>query len=260
MSDPLRKTKSATSIRTLSTQLRQLGVAHGDLLMVHASLRAVGPTEGRAAGLIQALLDAVGEAGTLMAYVDYEASADLPYFDPVHSPAAVDYGALAEEIRRWPTATRSLNPGASVAAIGAAAAWLCADHPLDYGYGLGSPFAKLVERQGKVVLLGSDFDHVTLLHYAEHIAPLPQKRVVRRDYRMKVGEEIVARSVEEFDTSEPVVDGMPTDYFAQITQAFVDGGRAASGTVGRALAVLLPAAELVQFAVETMGREYGGRV
>ena len=35
---------------------------------------------------------------------------------------------------------------------------------------------------------------------------------------------------------------------------------AASGTVGRALAVLLPAAELVQFAVETMGREYGGRV
>ena len=101
-----------------------------------------------------------------MAYVDYEKTDDVPYFDPSRSPAASDYGVFAEIVRTWPGAIRSENPGASTVAIGARAAWLCADHPMNYGYGKGSPLDKLVEANGKVLLLGSDLDHVTLLHYA----------------------------------------------------------------------------------------------
>ena len=53
-----------------------------------------------------------------------------------------------------------------MAAVGAQAEWLTRDHPSDYGYGPGSPLAKLVESGGKVLMLGAPLDTITLLHYA----------------------------------------------------------------------------------------------
>ena len=89
------------------------------------------------------------------------------------------YGMLPEVLRTWPGACRSGHPEASVAAAGAQAQWLCTDHSLQYGYGSGSPLAKLVEGRGKVLLLGAPFETITLLHDSEHMARLPKKRVIR---------------------------------------------------------------------------------
>ncbi len=46
--------------------LRQLGLRSGDLVMVHASLRRLGPVRGRADGVIEAILEAVGPGGTML--------------------------------------------------------------------------------------------------------------------------------------------------------------------------------------------------
>ena len=190
--------------------------------MVHASLRALGPIDGRAEALVRTVLSVLGNQGTLVAYVDFEPTPDIPYFDPQRSPASQEFGFLVEVIRTWPGAVRSLNPGASIVAIGTQAEWLCHGHPINYGYGPGSPFSKLVEIGGKILLLGSDLNNVTILHYAEHCARLPNKRVIQRTDRMLVDETVVDVDIEEFDTSELVIDAMPTDYFAQITQEFVE--------------------------------------
>ena len=218
--------------------------------MVHASMRAVG---GRAADVVIALLEALGPQGTLMAYVDFEPTEEVPGFDLVSSPASTSHGVLAEVIRSWPGAVRSANPGASMVAIGARATWLCADHPLDYGYGPGTPLARLVEVQGHVLLLGSHLDHVTLLHHAEHLARLPDKRVVRHTITSG-GEEL---TFEEFETSEPIVASMPHAYFDHLMRAYLATGSCTTGVVGRASSHLVPAAELVRFAVAMMEREHG---
>jgi len=241
----------------LRQQLLDLELREGDTVMVHASLRAVGPIAGRAATLAEALLGVVGSEGTLMAYVDYEKTDDVPYFDPARSPASGDYGVFAEIVRTWPGAVRSRNPGASTVAIGARAAWLCADHPMDYGYGVGSPLAKLIEGKGKVLLLGSDLDHVTLLHYAEDRATLPNKRVIRVTEPVLVEGQVRDIMIEEFDTSEPILSEMTPHYFEQIISEFIAIGRARSGRVGQALSHLLSASELVAFAIEKMEREFG---
>ena len=130
---------------------------------------------------------------------------------------------LPEVIRTWTGAVRSHNPGASMVAIGGRAEWLCSGHPLDYGYGPGSPLGKLVEAGGDVLLLGSSLDSVTLLHHAEHLARLPDKRIVRYQVPTAQGD----RCIEEFDTSEPVIAGMPENYFEKIVSAFLTemGGR-----------------------------------
>ena len=107
------------------------------------------------------------------------------------------------------------------------------------------------------LLLGSDFDKVTILHYAENCARLPDKRVIRRTDKVLSGSTVIDVVIEEFDTSESVVSSMPANYFAQITQEFVNAGDTQTGIVGHARAVLFRARELVQFAIDKMEREFG---
>ena len=143
-------------------------------------------------------------------------------------------------------------------AIGVGAQWLCEEHPLNYGYGPESPLGKLVSVGGKVLLLGSDLDQVTLLHLAEHLADIPDKRVVTRSLNVLRNDDTAGSvMIEEFDTSRPVVSGMPERFFASVVEEFLATGAASSGLVGQALSYLLPAKELVSHAVSVMERDFG---
>jgi hypothetical protein len=47
------------------TQLRAVGVTPGQVLLVHASFRALRPAEGGPQGVLEALLEALGTVGQL---------------------------------------------------------------------------------------------------------------------------------------------------------------------------------------------------
>ena len=231
--------------------------------MVHAALRAIGPIVGGPDALIEALCDVVGPEGTILGYTDWQGQeeidagidrADIAPFDPLISRATRDNGFFPEALRTTPGALRSGNPGASVAALGGKAAWFTADHPLDYGYGPGSPLAKLVQARGKVLMLGAPLDTMTLLHHAEHLADLPGKHIKRYDAPILVEGRTTWRAFEEIDTSHPVIDGLDEDYFATIAEAFLATGQGRRGSVGQAPAVLVPAPEIVAFAVDWLER------
>ncbi len=51
---------------TLARDLVALGVPRGGLVMVHASMRRVGPIDGGADALLDALHDVLGPEGTMM--------------------------------------------------------------------------------------------------------------------------------------------------------------------------------------------------
>ena len=267
--------RTRTSLRD---DIERLGIRPGDAVMVHAAMSRVGRLLNGPDALIGALLDAVGGAGgpggTILAYTDWDARYDelldrdgrvprawrphVPPFDPLASRAARDNGILAEFVRTYPGSRRSGNPGASVAAVGARAAWFTADHPLDYGYGEGSPLAKLVAARGKVLMVGAPLDTMTLLHHAEHLARLPGKRVRRQEVPFATPAGTVWRRVEEFETADPVVPGLEEDYFATVVEEFLAAGRGARGLVGDAPAALVDAAEITDFAVGWLERRVGG--
>jgi len=152
------------------SDLKGLGVRQGQVVMLHASVKAIGWVVGGPDIVIQALLDVLGPGGTLMMYVGWEEDpyltfalkegrgeayvAECPPFDPRRSRANRKWSILTEYLRTWPGAYRSDHPEASVVAVGAKAPWLTKDHPLHYPYGLGSPYAKLCELRGSVLLLG----------------------------------------------------------------------------------------------------------
>ena len=246
--------------KTLRADLEALGLEAGDAVLVHAALRKVGPILGGPDALIDALTDAVGPAGTIMGYCDWQLEDDvwdnpalrddIPAFDPLRSRSIRDNGAFPEMLRTTPGARRSAHPGASMAALGGRAEWFTADHALDYGYGPQSPLGKLVGARGKTLLLGSPRDTMTLLHHAEHLAEIPGKHIRRYETPILVDGKTVWRSFEEFDTTDPVVDGLPGDYFATIVTEYLATGRGRTGAVGQAECVLVAAADIVAFAVD----------
>src|SRR5215213_1770454 len=160
----------------LAADLLALGLRPGGIAMVHTRISALGRVVGGADTVVRALLDALGPEGTLMAYASwaehtYDAlPAEPPVFDAATAEDGRSYGRIPERIRTWPGARHSGHPEAGVVAVGARAGWLTDPHPGNDAYGPGTPFARLVEAGGQVLILGAPLDTVTLLHHAEAIA------------------------------------------------------------------------------------------
>jgi aminoglycoside N3'-acetyltransferase len=262
------------SVDRITADLRRLGVERGDLLMVHASLRKIGPAEGGADGVIDALEAAVRPTGTLLMvlgarddhdWVNQKPESeradllrDAEPFDARATPADPDVGTLPEVFRTRPGTAVSDHPDGRFAASGPRAAALLDAVPWDDYYGPGSPLERFVDAGGRVLRLGADLDTVTVIHYAEYLAPVPSKRRVRRHHVVTgpAGPEV--RVVECLDDSDGIVDRPGEDYFAVILRAYLATGRAATGAVGGAGSELIDASDLVEFSVAWMTEHLAG--
>jgi aminoglycoside 3-N-acetyltransferase len=156
----------------LTTQLLELGVKRGGVLLVHTSFSKVGVVEGGPRGLIVALQMAVGPEGTLV--MPSMSDDDDHPFDP-RQTACLSMGLVADTFWRSPEVLRSNSPHA-FAAAGPKAAEVTADHPLDVPHGLNSPVGRVYALDGQVLLLGVGHDADTTIHLAEEMAPVRYRR------------------------------------------------------------------------------------
>lgn len=154
----------------LADDLTTLGVEPGDVLLVHASYRAVRPVEGGPAGLIAALRQAVGDGGTLV--MPSWTEDDDAVFDQTTTPVAADLGITAAMFARTPGVVRSAHPFA-FAAVGPHAEAITADPLPTPPHRLESPVGRVWEHDGKVLLLGVGHDSNTTIHLAESFARVP---------------------------------------------------------------------------------------
>jgi len=258
--------------RQLAADLAGLGVRPGDLLMVHASLRRIGPVRGGAAGVIEALDAAVAPGGTLLMVLgarDHHAwvnerpeaeraalLADAEPFDHLRTPALPEVGVLAEVLRTTPGTLVNDNPEGRFAARGARAHELLDDHPWDDYYGPGSALDRFARLGGRVLRLGADPDTVTLLHHAEYLADVPDVLRVRR-HRRVAGPDgpriVVVECLDDEDGIVPAERQPAEDYFAIILREYLATGRARRGRVGDAEAELIDGRDLLGFGTRWMG-------
>lgn len=258
----------------ISGELERLGLEPGSVVMVHASLRAIGHVEGGAEGVISAILRAVGSEGSMMMVLGAEDAhawvnshpehvrarflADAEPFDATHTPADPDVGTLAEVFRTRPGTVVSDHPEGRFAASGARAIELVRDVPWDDYFGPGSPLDRLVRLNGSVLRLGADPDTVTLLHLAEYLADVPDKRRVRRHRLVRQGDGAVVRVVSCLDDEHGIVDtDDDTDYFSTILNEYLTLDRARTGRVGQATSELIDAPDLLAFGTEWMTARFG---
>jgi len=254
---------------TLSDDLRALGLTAGDVVMVHASVRAVGAVAGGPDEIHLAIKDVITADGTLLMYAGCPQFADevgrgnltaeqeaevlekLPAFDAETARSDRSNGALVEFLRTYP-GTRVNHHVARFAVWGRQAEHLLSPTPWDFAYGRGSLFERFVALDGKILLLGSDHDNVTFLHHAEHIADIPNKRVAQ--FKVPVMEDGVRvwREMKEFDTSQGAHDSWPTNIFSQIVDEHLVATKNVGGKVGGAASYLIGARGLLDSALSAM--------
>ncbi len=258
------------SIEELAKGLRTLGIRAGDTVMLHASVRAVGEVAGGPDQIHLALKSVLTSEGTLMMYASCPRYYDevgrgnltieqerdilekLPLFDPLTARSDRDNGTLVEFLGTYPDSAVNRHVARFVF-WGKQSEHLMSSQPWNYALGSDSPLERFLMLDGKIVLLGSDHDAVTFLHYVEHIADFPGKRIAR--YRVPVMENgcRVWRAMEEFDTSgDGVHANWPDRFFAKIIDSLLTKTRNNGARVGNAMTYILSARELLDFALPLM--------
>ena len=258
------------SRQELADGLRALGVAPGDVVMLHASIRAVGTVAGGPDQIHLALKDALTPDGTLIMYAscpehydevgrghlsqdqERELLEKLPAFDPRTARAARDNGALVELFRTYPGSSVNAHV-ARFAVWGRHAGDLIAGQPWDYAFGRGSLLDRFAALDGRILLLGCDHDTVTFLHCAEHIAEIPDKRDARYQVPVEAHGRRAWRDMEEFDTSDRGAHAhWPRRFFARLVDAYLADTRNDGGAVGDARSFLFSARGLLEFSLPVM--------
>lgn len=150
--------------------LRRLGIEPGDVVIVHSSLSRLGFVEGGVDAVVMALQEAVGADGTFGAptfwTVNPNAIEEGTLLDAVRGKSQL--GLISERIRQLPGAIRSLHPTHSATFVGPRARELVAEHHRDkVPAGPRSPYRKLVEMEGKILLLGVSLEYLTNFHTIE---------------------------------------------------------------------------------------------
>ena len=263
--------------KQLASDLSALGLGPGDVVMVHASLRAIGEVAGGPDQVHLAIKDVITQDGTLFmyascpAYVDEvgrgehtpereaEILAKLPAFDPYTARSARDNGALVELFRTYP-GSRVNEHVARFVVWGRETDHLISPQPWDFAFGHGSLLERFVEVDGKILLLGSDHDNTTFLHYAEHIADIPDKRIARFKVPVLDNGVRVWREMAEFDTSSRGAHASwPDQLFAMLVDGYVDATGNRGGRVGGAESYLFSAPGLLAYALPEMEAIATGR-
>lgn len=172
--DELKQTQPHVTSAQITNDLWKMGIKPGDILFIHSSLKSLGYVDGGPKAVIQGLLDAVGPEGTLLLPTYYMPGGSILgtcqlegyVFDPrIHG---TNMGALPEAFLQFSGVHRSIHPTHSVSAIGKHANYLTEAHHLAPSvFGIGSPWQRFHELNGKVLGIGISMGPVTFYHLLE---------------------------------------------------------------------------------------------
>ncbi len=174
--------------------LAKLGIRPTSHVMVHASLSKFGQVDGGAPTVVAALCEAAGPDGAVIVpsflgairsekYAMRECESVCPQ---VLCPSRERgyTGIVGETVREQPDALRSCHPTHSWVGLGRDARFLLEGHrhsPTPCGK--DSPFFRLMERDGVVLLLGVGVNSLTNLHAVEDIRGVPYLSAIDPPHR-----------------------------------------------------------------------------
>ena len=232
---------------------RSLGITHDDTLLVHSALSSFGYVEGGAETVIEALLETVKD-GTVAVPTLTGSPEDgpkkPPFCDVRQTPCWT--GRIPETFRKDPRAVRSLHPTHSVAAIGVHAAALTSGHeesvsPCDRH----SPYYKLAEADGHILLIGVGMNNNTTMHCVEEMAEVPYHLHPYMTTSSVLDREGKALTVSNYLHSwDP-----PHADFDTLEPLLVEGGAIRYGKIGNSTLRLISAKKLLEIGVSVLRKD-----
>lgn len=253
--------KTLATILTLAADFLALGVQEEMVLVVHASMNALGAeVNGGAAAVILALEQVLGDEGTLVMPTHTGDMSDparwenppvpaewwdemrrtMPPFDVDLTPTYY-MGVIAETFRKQAGVIRSNHPNVSFAAWGKHARQITAPHPLFPFFGANSPLGRAYALDGWVLLLGVRHNRNSSLHLAEQQANIPPKLI-------PYGAPILVNGERQWVTWEDI-DWDDSDFEALAADFARETGLQREGKVANADALLVPLRPLIDYGV-----------
>lgn len=154
-------------------QLINLGISPGDVILMHSSIKALNTTK-TPKEFIEDIQRVLGPEGTLLipALTYSNVNKEQPYFSVQHSLPCI--GVLPNIFMNMEGVVRSVHPTHSVCAWGKYAKEITANHELDdTPLGKNSPFMRLPQYGGKILMVGPILHACTFMHGVEELAGAP---------------------------------------------------------------------------------------
>ena len=158
---------------SLLTDLRAMGLRETDTALLHTSMKQIGPVEGGADAVLDALTEFFSPGLLCFPALNWTTAQEKPpLFDVLNTPSIV--GLLPELFRKRPGVVRSWNPTHSMCARGAeAVAFTAEDHLSGTPCGPDSSWHKLLDRDAWILMVGCDLTSCTFLHGVEEWCEVP---------------------------------------------------------------------------------------
>ncbi len=156
--------------------LKEVGIENGDIIFVHSDVSVFGKLcllerEKFMGLLVGAIKESVGDDGTVIMPAFSYSFCEGEVYDPENSKSTV--GALTDFFWRLPDVRRTIHPIFSVAVFGKGG-----DYFADVGkdsFDEASIFAKLREKNAKILFFGAPFQSCTFIHHIEQMHKVPYR-------------------------------------------------------------------------------------
>lgn len=235
--------------------LLRLGLKAGDVVLVHSAMRTFGYIEGGAETVVAAMLEVLGERGTLIApaFTFKHEAEDNPVIDPVNDSS--EMGAISEAVRLRSDALRSTAYRHSFAAIGHQAGVITDVDPRLSVFDLRSTFGVMLALNTQVLLLGVDYSNSTSHHFAEWLCEVPYRHTIDQQVRVRRNDGTIEQQM--------MIDYQPFSYadtqhsdFNRLGQLLENRDMVTVGVIGNCVARYFPQRYLVKLAQQEAEKDY----
>lgn len=165
-------------VTEFSNNFSELELTKGDVLLVHNSLFNFGiPSDcsinalpGR---IFNELQSTIGAEGTIaVPTFNFDFCKGL-LFNKQETPSK-NMGVFSEYVRKLPQAKRSCHPMQSIAVDGSHTDFII-ENDTESSFSPDGPFDRLKALNGKILLLGADFNSVSMIHWVEENYEVPYR-------------------------------------------------------------------------------------
>lgn len=241
------KTVLSYDTSALKTRLRKMGVKEDDTLLVHSNSNPDSGFKGTPADVVNALADLVGKKGNLlMVSIPFRGSSydHLAKGKTFHKDKTISMmGLITEIFRRKEGVLRSLHPTHPVLAYGKDSEWLVSGHEKClYPCGVGSPFDKFRQMNGKILFYDVPFGAITFFHFVEDLTKdmLPFKVYDDRLFTVKATDGKTEHVIETYAFNKEI----PRDAF-MLEEEMKRRGLVKYGKVGNSNLILVNSSDVV---------------
>lgn len=234
----------------LRENLLAMGIKPSDKILVHSSLKAIGPIEGGADGLIS-LLTSVLDKGALQmpAHTWQQVGKETMRF--LHETMPTCVGVLSERFRLSSGVIRSAHPTHSNSGWGVGIRdMLAGQEKFDTPCAPESTYGRLGEEGYKIFLLGVDFGRNTAVHGLEEKAEVPGRLTEdRQALEVEFADGTVVSSPQHRHM------GVGSDRYVRVQPMLEEAGILRRGLLGYAQVLYMDAAPMFDRVVDLLRRD-----